>query len=120
MIKRQTLFTTALLTASLMAGAMNASYAAEQKSKKVKQAKPVVEQQASAKANDEKIAQMQKSIEDLKAEIAKIKTERSDLQTKVEQSDKDVAVQMQRIDDIKKKLAEKEQAAGVLEAEKKP
>ena len=120
MIKRHTLFTTALLTASLMAGAMNASYAAEKKSKKVTQEKPAIEQQTPAQANDEKINQMQKSIEELKAEIAKIKTERSDLQAKVEQSDKDVAAQMQRIDDIKKKLAEKEQAAGVLEAEKKP
>ena len=118
MIKRHTLFTAALLTASLMAGAMNASHAAEKKAKAAKQEKPAVQQQAAS--NEEKITQMQKSIEELKAEIAKIKAERSDLQAKVEQSDKDVAAQMQRIDDIKKKLAEKEQAAGALEAEKKP
>ena len=81
--------------------------------------KPAAEQQATTEANAEKITQLQKSIDDLKAEIAKIKTERTDLQAKVEQSDKDVAVQMQRIDDIKKKLAETEKAAEAIEVEKK-
>jgi septal ring factor EnvC (AmiA/AmiB activator) len=119
MSTRQNKVTAAILTASLLAGMSNVVWAADKKStKNAEQA--AAEQQAAGQGHEEKIAQMQKSIDELKAEIAKIKGERTELQAKLEQSDKDVATQMQRIDEIKKSLAAKEQSAGVVEAEKKP
>ena len=118
MKKQRTVLMAAVVVVSLVGTMANTAWAAEKKSKKAK-AQPA-EQQAASQSNEDKIAQIQKSIDELKVEIDKIKTERTDLQAKLEQSDKDVAAQMQRIDDIKKKQAEKEQAAGALDAQKKP
>jgi predicted RNase H-like nuclease (RuvC/YqgF family) len=69
--------------------------------------------------SEQKIAEMQKSIDQLRADIENIKTARSELQVKLEQSDKEVAAQMMKVDDIKKKLTEKQREAAALAKEKK-
>lgn len=69
--------------------------------------------------NEQKIAEMQKAIDQLRADIDNIKTARTELQVKLEQSDKDVAAQMMKVEDIKKKLSEKQREAEALAKEKK-
>jgi predicted RNase H-like nuclease (RuvC/YqgF family) len=76
-------------------------------------------QATAASNNEQKIAEMQKAIDQLRAEINNITTARSDLQVKLEQSDKDVAAQMMKVEDIKKKLIEKQKEAEALAKEKK-
>jgi peptidoglycan hydrolase CwlO-like protein len=62
---------------------------------------------------------MQQSIDKLKADIQTIQTTRNELQAKLDQSDKDVAAQMKKIEEINTKIAEKQKAADAQAAEKK-
>ncbi|MEZ5494316.1 MAG: hypothetical protein R3E61_06955 [Pseudomonadales bacterium] len=68
---------------------------------------------------EQKIAEMQQSIDKLKADIQTIQTTRNELQAKLDQSDKDVAAQMKKIEEINTKIAEKQKAADAKAAEKK-
>lgn len=130
-----------ILAATLAALAFNGvsaegQSAAEKKNARIKKEAELAAQQAPAKtpaqaatpastktpaadSNEKKIADMQKSIEQLRADIENIKAARNELQVKLEKSDKDIAAQMMKIEDIKKKLAEKKQAAEALAKEKK-
>ena len=62
---------------------------------------------------------MQQSIDKLKADIQTIQNTRNELQTKLDQSDKEVAAQMKKIEEINNKIAEKQKAADAQAAEKK-
>ena len=68
---------------------------------------------------EQKIVEMQKAIEQLRIDIEHIKAARNELQVKLEQSDKDIAAQTMKVEDIKKKLAEKQRAVEALAKEKK-
>ena len=108
-----------ILTAALVALAFNGAFAENKKNTKAKKDVAVAAQPAADVNYEQKIVEMQKSIEQLRAEIETIKTTRSELQVKLEQSDKDIAVQTMKVEDIKKKLNEKKMAVEALAKEKK-
>jgi predicted RNase H-like nuclease (RuvC/YqgF family) len=109
-----------ILAAALLGLAFNGAVA--ENKKKTKKDAPVAAQAAAPVATEDyaqKIADMQKSIDQLRTDIEGIKTARSELQVKLDQSDKDIAAQMMKVDDIKKKLTEKKKEAEALAKEKK-
>ncbi|HSC75957.1 MAG TPA: hypothetical protein VLB90_06965 [Pseudomonadales bacterium] len=126
---------TALVALAFNGVSAEGQTAAEKKTARIKKEAELAAQQAPAKtpapaatpasktpaadSNEKKIAEMQKSIEQLRADIENIKAARNELQVKLEKSDKDIAAQMMKIEDIKKKLTEKKQAAEALAKEKK-
>ena len=111
---------TALIALTVNGAMADSRSAAEKKSARIKkEADSSTLQTPTVGSYEKKIADMQKSIEQLRADIENIKAARGELQVKLEQSDKDIATQMKKIEEIKKKLAEKQQAAEALSKEKK-
>lgn len=109
-----------ILATALIALAFNGASADNKKNTKTKTEKPVAEQQAATVSSyEQKIVEMQKAIEQLRIDIEHIKAARNELQVKLEQSDKDIAAQTMKVEDIKKKLAEKQRAVEALAKEKK-
>ena len=111
-----------LVLAVIMTGlAFNGAIASSKKTGKEKPpAQQAAAQTPAAPDNyEQKIAEMQQSIDKLRADIQNIQNSRNELQTKLEQSDKDVADKMNKIEEIKNKIAEKQKAAGALATEKK-
>ena len=126
-----------ILATALVAIAFNSvlaegQSAAEKKSARIKKETELAAQQASAQtaaqastktptvsSYEQKIVVMQKSIEQLRADIENIKATRNELQVKLEQSDKDIAAQTLKVEEIKKKLTEKKKAVEALAKEKK-
>jgi predicted RNase H-like nuclease (RuvC/YqgF family) len=109
-----------ILATALVALAFNGAFAENKKNTKAKKDTAVAAQPAADVNYEQKIVEMQKSIEQLHAEIENIKTARNELQVKLEQSDKDIAAQTLKVEEIKKKLTEKKQAVEALAKEKKP
>lgn len=111
---------TALIALTFNGAMADSKSAAEKKNERLKrEAAATALQTPTVGSYEKKIADMQKSIEQLRADIENIKTARGELQVKLEQSDKEIAAQMKKIEDIKKKLAEKQKAAEALSKEKK-
>lgn len=130
-----------ILATALVALAFNSvlaegQSAAEKKSARIKREAELAAQQAPAQTTvkasvpaatktptvssyEQKIIAMQKSIEQLRADIENIKATRNELQVKLEKSDKDIATQTMKVEEIKKKLAEKKKAIEALAKEKK-
>ena len=108
-----------VLTATLLATAIHGSHAEGTKMTKPRKAKDAAAQQAAPVNYEKKIAEMQKSIDDLRFEIEKIRAERNELQIKLQQSDREIAERMKKIEDIKTKLAAKQKEAEALQAKKK-
>ena len=110
-----------ILATALIALAFNVASAADNnKNTKTKTEKPVAAQQAATVSSyEQKIVEMQKAIEQLRIDIEHIKAARNELQVKLEQSDKDIAAQTMKVEDIKKKLADKQRAVEALAKEKK-
>lgn len=108
-MKINTLLLAGILSSAMIGGAM---------AEDAKPAQPVATpapataaQPDQTKNLEQKIAEMQQSIDKLKADIQTIQTTRNDLQAKLDQSDKDVAAQMKKIEEINAKIAEKQKAA---------
>lgn len=108
-----------ILATALVALAFNGAFAETKKNTKTKKDAAVAAQPAADVNYEQKIAEMQKSIEQLRADINNIKTARNELQVKLEQSDKDIAAQTLKVEEIKKKLTEKKKAVEALAKEKK-
>jgi peptidoglycan hydrolase CwlO-like protein len=107
-----------ILATALVALAFNGAFAETKKTPKSKKDAAVAAQPAPVNY-EQKIVEMQKSIEQLRADIENIKTTRNELQVKLEQSDKDIAAQTLKVEEIKKKLTEKKKAVEALAKEKK-
>ena len=108
-----------ILATALVALAFNSTFAENKKNTKPKKDAAVATQPAADVNYEQKIVEMQKSIEQLRADIENIKTARNELQVKLEQSDKDIAAQTLKVEEIKKKLTEKKKAVEALAKEKK-
>ena len=108
-----------ILATALVALAFNGALADNKKNAKAKKDAAVAAQPVADVNYEQKIVEMQKSIEQLRAEIETIKTTRNELQIKLEQSDKDIAAQTMKVEEIKKKLTEKKKAVEALAKEKK-
>lgn len=113
-----------ILATALAALAFNSAFAENKKTTKAKKdaavvAQPAAEVNSTSVNYEQKIVEMQKSIEQLRADIENIKTARNELQVKLEQSDKDIATQTLKVEEIKKKLTEKKKAVEALAKEKK-
>lgn len=117
-MKLHTVLLAAIFSAVSISGAIaNDSQPAQPAAAPTEAAAPAQTDQA--KNLEQKIAEMQQSIDKLKADIQTIQNTRNELQAKLEQSDKDVAAQMKKIEEINAKIAEKQKAAQTQDEEKK-
>ncbi len=111
---------TLILTALFAGATLNSALAEDAAPAAAPAVTPAPVAQAPATENlEQKVAEMQQSIEKLKADIQNIQNTRNELQAKLDQSDKDVAAQMKKIEEINNQIAEKQKAADAQAAEKK-